>query len=132
MPKSRQSGRAPFPIVSHYGDRRYRLPKTIAPLNAAVRMPVNMTFIIRKRYETDHYRPAAEMQTGEGKTLAATMPLYLNALTGKGAYLITTNDYLAKRDFLETLRNPSKVNLPVSIPDTASAVAKAVGPGTER
>ena len=41
------------------------------------------------------------MQTGEGKTLTATMPLYLNALTGKGAYLITTNDYLAKRDFLE-------------------------------
>ena len=41
----------------------------------------------------------AEMQTGEGKTLTATMPLYLNALTGKGAYLITTNDYLAKRDF---------------------------------
>ena len=35
----------------------------------------------------------------EGKTLTATMPLYLNALTGKGAYLITTNDYLAKRDF---------------------------------
>ncbi|PTJ79340.1 accessory Sec system translocase SecA2 [Staphylococcus kloosii] len=43
----------------------------------------------------------AEMQTGEGKTLTATMPLYLNALTGNGAYLITTNDYLAKRDFTE-------------------------------
>lgn len=40
----------------------------------------------------------AEMQTGEGKTLTATMPLYLNGLTGKGAYLITTNDYLARRD----------------------------------
>lgn len=39
-----------------------------------------------------------EMQTGEGKTLTATMPLYLNGLTGKGAYLITTNDYLARRD----------------------------------
>ncbi|RAI78828.1 accessory Sec system translocase SecA2 [Macrococcoides caseolyticum subsp. hominis] len=43
----------------------------------------------------------AEMQTGEGKTLTATMPLYLNALTGKGAYLITTNDYLATRDYEE-------------------------------
>ena len=43
----------------------------------------------------------AEMQTGEGKTLTATLPLYLNALTGKGVYLITTNDYLAKRDYEE-------------------------------
>ncbi|MCS4487339.1 accessory Sec system translocase SecA2 [Staphylococcus americanisciuri] len=44
----------------------------------------------------------AEMQTGEGKTLTATMPLYLNALAGDGAYLITTNDYLARRDCEET------------------------------
>ncbi|MBI5975598.1 accessory Sec system translocase SecA2 [Staphylococcus canis] len=48
-----------------------------------------------------HEGNMAEMQTGEGKTLTATMPLYLNGLTGKGAYLITTNDYLAKRDYLE-------------------------------
>ena len=40
----------------------------------------------------------AEMQTGEGKTLTATLPLYLHALTGKGAHLATVNDYLAKRD----------------------------------
>lgn len=40
----------------------------------------------------------AEMKTGEGKTLTATMPLYLNALTGQGALLVTVNDYLAKRD----------------------------------
>ncbi|MEQ8158001.1 MAG: preprotein translocase subunit SecA [Mesotoga sp.] len=40
----------------------------------------------------------AEMKTGEGKTLVATMPLYLNALTGKGCHLATVNDYLAKRD----------------------------------
>ncbi|MGT2911801.1 accessory Sec system translocase SecA2 [Streptococcus cameli] len=40
----------------------------------------------------------AEMKTGEGKTLTATMPLYLNALSGKGALLVTTNEYLAKRD----------------------------------
>jgi preprotein translocase subunit SecA len=40
----------------------------------------------------------AEMKTGEGKTLAATMPLYLNALTSKGAHLVTVNDYLAQRD----------------------------------
>ncbi len=40
----------------------------------------------------------AEMKTGEGKTLAATMPIYLNALSGKGVHVITVNDYLAKRD----------------------------------
>ncbi|MFK8112458.1 MAG: preprotein translocase subunit SecA [Rubripirellula sp.] len=40
----------------------------------------------------------AEMQTGEGKTLTATLPLYLHSLTGKGAHLATVNDYLAKRD----------------------------------
>ena len=40
----------------------------------------------------------AEMQTGEGKTLTATLPLYLHSLVGKGAHLATVNDYLAKRD----------------------------------
>ncbi len=45
-----------------------------------------------------HQGKIAEMATGEGKTLAATMPLYLNALTGKGVHLVTVNDYLAKRD----------------------------------
>ncbi|HEM2729038.1 TPA: accessory Sec system translocase SecA2 [Streptococcus suis] len=45
-----------------------------------------------------HQGCIAEMRTGEGKTLTATMPLYLNALTGKGAILVTTNDYLATRD----------------------------------
>ena len=40
----------------------------------------------------------AEMQTGEGKTLVATLPAYLNALTGKGVHVVTVNDYLAKRD----------------------------------
>ncbi|WP_343485794.1 preprotein translocase subunit SecA [Allomuricauda sp. d1] len=45
-----------------------------------------------------HEGKIAEMQTGEGKTLVATLPLYLNALSGKGAHLVTVNDYLAKRD----------------------------------
>ena len=45
-----------------------------------------------------HEGKIAEMATGEGKTLAATMPLYLNALVGKGAHLVTVNDYLARRD----------------------------------
>ena len=45
-----------------------------------------------------HQGKIAEMKTGEGKTLAATLPAYLNALTGKGVHIITVNDYLAKRD----------------------------------
>jgi preprotein translocase subunit SecA len=45
-----------------------------------------------------HRGEIAEMATGEGKTLVATMPLYLNALQGRGAHLVTVNDYLAKRD----------------------------------
>ena len=45
-----------------------------------------------------HQGKISEMQTGEGKTLVATLPVYLNALTGKGVHLVTVNDYLAKRD----------------------------------
>ena len=45
-----------------------------------------------------HQGRIAEMKTGEGKTLVATMPAYLNALTGKGVHIVTVNDYLAKRD----------------------------------
>ena len=45
-----------------------------------------------------HYGKIAEMRTGEGKTLVATLPAYLNALAGKGVHVVTVNDYLAKRD----------------------------------
>ena len=45
-----------------------------------------------------HQGKISEMQTGEGKTLSATLPIYLNALTGLGVHLVTVNDYLAKRD----------------------------------
>ena len=45
-----------------------------------------------------HQGRIAEMKTGEGKTLVATLPAYLNALAGKGVHVITVNDYLAKRD----------------------------------
>ncbi len=47
---------------------------------------------------TLHIGRIAEMRTGEGKTLVATLPLYLNALTGRGVHLVTVNDYLARRD----------------------------------
>ena len=45
-----------------------------------------------------HHGKIAEMRTGEGKTLAATLPVYLNALTGRGVHVVTVNDYLARRD----------------------------------
>ncbi len=45
-----------------------------------------------------HYRSIAEMETGEGKTLVATLPAFLNALPGKGVHVVTVNDYLAQRD----------------------------------
>ena len=45
-----------------------------------------------------HEGNIAEMKTGEGKTLVATLPVYLNALEGKGVHVVTVNDYLAKRD----------------------------------
>ena len=45
-----------------------------------------------------HEGMISEMKTGEGKTLMATLPAYLNALEGKGVYIVTVNDYLAKRD----------------------------------
>lgn len=45
-----------------------------------------------------HHRGIAEMKTGEGKTLVATLPVYLNALTGRGVHVVTVNDYLARRD----------------------------------
>jgi preprotein translocase subunit SecA len=47
---------------------------------------------------TLHEGRIAEMRTGEGKTLVATLPVYLNALAGKGVHVVTVNDYLAKRD----------------------------------
>ena len=45
-----------------------------------------------------HQGRIAEMKTGEGKTLVATLPAYLNALSGKGVHVVTVNDYLARRD----------------------------------
>src|SRR5579883_469134 len=45
-----------------------------------------------------HFNKIAEMRTGEGKTLVATLPVYLNALAGRGAHVVTVNDYLSKRD----------------------------------
>ena len=52
---------------------------------------------------TLHEGNIAEMKTGEGKTLTSTMPVYLNALTGKGVHVVTVNEYLSSRDHVDTL-----------------------------
>ncbi|AWX15274.1 preprotein translocase subunit SecA [Mergibacter septicus] len=68
-------------------------------------------------------RCIAEMRTGEGKTLTATLPCYLNALTGKGVHVVTVNDYLARRDaetnrpLFEFLGMSVAVNLPGMLPE---------------
>jgi preprotein translocase SecA subunit len=76
------------------------LPEAFAAVREAARRTIGL-----RHYDVQclggivlHQGTIAEMKTGEGKTLVATLPLYLNALTGKGAHLVTVNDYLARRD----------------------------------
>lgn len=76
------------------------LPEAFAVVREAAKR-----FIGQRHYDVQliggivlHQGKIAEMKTGEGKTLTATLPLYLNALAGKGAHLVTVNDYLARRD----------------------------------
>ncbi|MCM8816822.1 MAG: preprotein translocase subunit SecA [Candidatus Omnitrophica bacterium] len=76
------------------------LPEAFAVVRETARRVINM-----RHFDCQivggvvlHKGHIAEMATGEGKTLVATLPLYLNALTGKGCHLVTVNDYLAKRD----------------------------------
>ena len=76
------------------------LPEAFATVREASRRTLNM-----RPFDVQllggivlHQGKVAEMKTGEGKTLVATMPVYLNALAGKGAHVVTVNDYLARRD----------------------------------
>jgi preprotein translocase subunit SecA len=76
------------------------LPEAFAVVREAAKRVIGM-----RHYDVQmiggavlHSGKIAEMKTGEGKTLVATLPIYLNALTGRGAHLVTTNDYLARRD----------------------------------
>lgn len=76
------------------------LPEAFAVVREASRRILNM-----RHYDVQliggmvlHQGRIAEMKTGEGKTLVATLPAYLNALTGKGVHIVTVNDYLARRD----------------------------------
>ncbi|MEO8624822.1 MAG: preprotein translocase subunit SecA, partial [bacterium] len=89
------------------------LPEAFATMREACRRLVGSTVSVTGRdtewnmvpYDVQlmggiqlHFGKIAEMATGEGKTLVATLPLYLNALPGKGAHLVTVNSYLARRD----------------------------------
>jgi preprotein translocase subunit SecA len=76
------------------------LPEAFAAVREAARRTIG-----QRHYDvqliggvTLHQGKIAEMRTGEGKTLVATLPLYLNSLTGRGVHLVTVNDYLARRD----------------------------------
>ena len=76
------------------------LPEAFAAVREAARRTVNM-----RHFDVQliggvvlHEGKIAEMATGEGKTLVATLPVYLNALSGDGVHVVTVNDYLAKRD----------------------------------
>lgn len=79
-----------------------------------------------------HQGHVAEMKTGEGKTLTATMPLYLNALTGKGAMLITPSAYLAKRDYDEMAPVYQFLGLTVSVGAQESEKDKKMTPKRKR
>ncbi len=88
-----------YRVKSHEPPERI-LPEAFALVREAGRRCMNM-----RHFDVQivggiamHHRSIAEMQTGEGKTLTATLPLYLAALEGKGAHLATVNDYLARRD----------------------------------
>ncbi|HET7639076.1 MAG TPA: DEAD/DEAH box helicase, partial [Ktedonobacteraceae bacterium] len=88
--------------------RRYRAGKTlddVLPEAFAVVREAGWRRIKMRHYDVQliggivlHQGKIAEMKTGEGKTLVATLPVYLNALTGRGVHLVTVNDYLARRD----------------------------------
>ncbi|MBK0398608.1 preprotein translocase subunit SecA [Limibaculum sp. M0105] len=74
-----------------------------------------------------HEGKIAEMKTGEGKTLVATMPVYLNALTGKGVHVVTVNDYLARRDaeWMGKVYNFLGLSVGVIVPGIDDAARKA-------
>ncbi len=74
-----------------------------------------------------HQGNISEMKTGEGKTLTATLPVYLNALTGRGVHVVTVNDYLARRDaeWMKLVYNALGISVGVVVPNMPEAEKKA-------
>ena len=108
--RQRLAGRQMLPSVEGEDDEERRkveqavldeiLPEAFAVVREAAKRTIG-----QRPYDVQligglilHQGKIAEMRTGEGKTLVATLPLYLNALTGRGVHLVTVNDYLARRD----------------------------------
>ena len=92
---------AEFKVRLHQGeDLDSLLPEAFAVVREASRRTTGMRHFDVQLLGgiTLHAGNIAEMKTGEGKTLVATLPVYLNALTGKGVHVVTVNDYLARRD----------------------------------
>ncbi|HTV56882.1 MAG TPA: preprotein translocase subunit SecA [Terriglobia bacterium] len=107
-PQMRELADSDFPVRTEQFRQRLRegealdslLPEAFALCREAGRRTINM-----RHFDVQliggmvlHEGKIAEMKTGEGKTLVATLPVYLNALEGKGVHVVTVNDYLAKRD----------------------------------
>jgi preprotein translocase subunit SecA len=107
-PEMQQLGEADFPARTERLKQRFAesapveelLPEAFALCREAGRRTLNM-----RHFDVQliggmalHEGKIAEMKTGEGKTLVATLPVYLNSLEGKGVHVVTVNDYLAKRD----------------------------------
>src|ERR1700720_4459604 len=90
--------------IEENGDREDAMWELLPQVFAAVREASKRT-LGQRHFDVQliggmvlHQGRIAEMKTGEGKTLVATLPVYLNALTGKGVHVVTVNDYLARRD----------------------------------
>ena len=104
LPQSPAPDADPAEEKQYFHDVQDALNEMLPEAFAAVREASKRTIGLR-HYDVQmiggvvlHRGQIAEMKTGEGKTLVATLPLYLNALAGRGAHLVTVNDYLARRD----------------------------------
>jgi preprotein translocase subunit SecA len=105
LTEARERQEATLPLEQELAEVRRRVLNEILPeAFAAVREAAKRT-IKQRHFDVQliggivlHQGKIAEMKTGEGKTLVATLPLYLNALAGQGCHLVTVNDYLARRD----------------------------------
>ena len=107
------------------GDLDAMLPEAFAVVREASRRVLGMRHFDVQMIGgiTLHYGKIAEMRTGEGKTLMSTLPVYLNAITGKGVHVVTVNDYLARRDAQQMgrLYNFLGLTVGVVVPEQDSA-----------
>ena len=125
-------------------DKINALEKDMVGLSSAILAVLTADFLVRLFIGVTldggcvlHRGKIAEMRTGEGKTLVATLPAYLNALTGKGVHVVTVNEYLARRDSEDMGRVFKFLGLSVGLiahaldyPDRKAAYAADITYGT--